>query len=109
MADRNIIPPPVALLHRQQNLWLYYIDNRTVYEIAELDGVAHQNVSKAILAAKKKIKKYFSNFPKNTLYFSTQIGDKQKHNFSKTGCQIAVFPAISEGTHNCATFLILEN
>ena len=42
-----------------RRLWLYYIDNRTVYEIAELDGVAHQNVSKAIKAAKKKILKIF--------------------------------------------------
>ena len=42
-----------------RRLWLYYIDNRTVYEIAELDGVAHQNVSKSIKAAKKKILKIF--------------------------------------------------
>ena len=42
-----------------RRLWLYYIDNKTVYEIAELDGVAHQNVSKAIKAAKKKILKIF--------------------------------------------------
>ena len=42
-----------------RRLWLYYIDQKTVYEIAELDGVAHQNVSKAIKAAKKKILKNF--------------------------------------------------
>ena len=42
-----------------RRLWLYYIENRTVYEIAELDGVAHQNVSKAIKAAKKKILRNF--------------------------------------------------
>ena len=42
-----------------RRLWLYYIESKTVYEIAELDGVAHQNVSKAIKAAKKKILKNF--------------------------------------------------
>lgn len=42
-----------------RRLWLYYIDNKTVYEIAALDGVAHQNVSKAIYAAKKKIMRIF--------------------------------------------------
>ena len=42
-----------------RRLWLYYIESKTVYEIAELDGVAHQNVSKAIKAAKKKILKIF--------------------------------------------------
>lgn len=42
-----------------RRLWLYYIDQKTVYEIAALDGVAHQSVSKAIHAAKKKILKIY--------------------------------------------------
>ena len=50
-----------------RRLWLYYIENRTEQEIAETDHVAQQSISECLFWAKKKIKKYFSNFPKNTL------------------------------------------
>ena len=45
----------------------YYIENRSEREIAEADHVAQQSVSECLFWAKKKIKKYFSDFPKNTL------------------------------------------
>ena len=50
-----------------RRLWLYYIENRSEREIAEADHVAQQSVSECLFWAKKKIKKYFSDFPKNTL------------------------------------------
>ena len=43
-----------------RRLWMYYVDGKTEEEIAEIEGVAQQQISKAILAAEKKIKKFSS-------------------------------------------------
>ena len=40
-----------------RSLWMYYAEGKTEDEIAEIEGVAQQQVSKAIIAAEKKIKK----------------------------------------------------
>ncbi len=42
-----------------RRLWLYYVEEKTLVEIAAMEGVDHQRVSKSIQAAKKKIKKFF--------------------------------------------------
>lgn len=39
-------------------LWLYYVQSMTVEEISVVENVAHQNISKSIRAARKKIKKF---------------------------------------------------
>ena len=41
-----------------RRLWRYYIQSMTVEEISAIENVAHQNISKSIRAAKKKIKKF---------------------------------------------------
>ena len=43
-----------------RRLWMYHVEGKTEEEIAEIEGVAQQQVSKAILAAEKKIKKFSS-------------------------------------------------
>ena len=50
-----------AILTERQfkRLTLYVIQGMTVEQIAEQEGVAHQNVSKSIRQAKKKIKFFF--------------------------------------------------
>lgn len=40
-----------------RRLWMYHIDGKTESEIAEIEGVAQQQISKSIKAAEKKIKK----------------------------------------------------
>ena len=49
------------ILTRKQyrRLWLCYVDEMTIEAIALAEGVKHQNVSKTIKLAKKKIQKYF--------------------------------------------------
>ena len=42
-----------------RRLWMYCVDGKTLEEIAADEGVDHQRISKSILAAKKKIKKFF--------------------------------------------------
>ena len=42
-----------------RRLWMYEVDGMTIVEIGEIEGVDHQRVSKSIIAAKKKIKKFF--------------------------------------------------
>ena len=42
---------------QRYRLWLYCIDGMTEQEIAQTENVKQQNVSKSILAAKKKLKK----------------------------------------------------
>ena len=37
--------------------WMYHVDGLTIDEIGEIEGISHQNVSKSILAAERKIKK----------------------------------------------------
>ena len=41
-----------------RRFWMYYADAMTVEEIADMEHIAHQNVSKSIRAAWKKIKKF---------------------------------------------------
>ena len=41
-----------------RRLWMYYVDGMTIDKIGEIEGVSHQNVSKSISAATKKIKKF---------------------------------------------------
>jgi len=43
-----------------RRLWMYHVDGLTIDEIGELEGISHQNVSKSILAAERKIKKFSS-------------------------------------------------
>ena len=40
-----------------RRLWMYHVDGLTIDEIGELEGISHQNVSKSILAAERKIRK----------------------------------------------------
>ena len=42
-----------------RRLWMYEVDGMTIDEIGEVEGVDHQRISKSIIAAKKKIKKFF--------------------------------------------------
>lgn len=44
-----------------RRLWLYSVEGKTEREIAYIEGVDQQRISKSILAANKKIKKFFSN------------------------------------------------
>lgn len=44
-----------------RRLWMYCVEGKNESEIAKIEGVDQQRVSKAILAAKKKIKKVFPN------------------------------------------------
>ena len=49
------------LTQRQyQRLWMYCVEGMTEEQIAVAEGIAHQNVSKSILAARKKVLKSFS-------------------------------------------------
>ena len=41
-----------------RRLWMYHVEGLTIDEIGEVEGISHQNVSKSILAAEKKIKKF---------------------------------------------------
>lgn len=41
-----------------RRLWMYHVDGLTIDEIGEIEGISHQNVSKSIIAAEKKIKKF---------------------------------------------------
>ena len=43
-----------------RRLWMYHVDGLTIDEIGELEGISHQNVSKSIIAAERKIKKISS-------------------------------------------------
>ena len=43
-----------------RRLWMYHVDGKTLDEIGENEGISHQNVSKSITAAEKKIKKFSS-------------------------------------------------
>ncbi len=44
-----------------RRLWLYSVEGKTEREIAYIEGVDQQRISKSILAANKKIKKFFPN------------------------------------------------
>ena len=43
-----------------RRLWMYHVDGMTIDEIGEIEGISHQNVSKSIIAAEIKIKKFSS-------------------------------------------------
>ena len=47
-----------------RRFWMYYADAMTVEEIADMEHIAHQNVSKSIRAAWKKIKKFLGQSEK---------------------------------------------
>lgn len=40
-----------------RRLWMYEVDGLNTYEIGEIEGISHQNISKSIAAALRKIKK----------------------------------------------------
>ena len=42
-----------------RRLWMYYVDGITIDEIGAVEGISHQNISKSIGSALKKIKKLF--------------------------------------------------
>lgn len=42
-----------------RRLWMYFVEEMTMEEIGEREGISHQNVSKSIGAAMKKIRKSF--------------------------------------------------
>ena len=63
-----------------RRLWMYHVDGMTIDEIGEIEGISHQNVSKSIITAERKIKKFF-------------VGDV------KTGCKNAPKKTVSEGTN----------
>lgn len=42
-----------------RRLWLYCVEGMTMERIAQSEGVSHQNVSKTIVTAKKKIERFF--------------------------------------------------
>lgn len=49
------------LTQRQyRRLWMYCVEGMTEEQIANAEGIAHQNVSKSILGARKKVLKKFS-------------------------------------------------
>ena len=49
------------LTHRQyRRLWMYCVEDMTEEQIAAVEGIAHQNVSKSILGARKKVLRNFS-------------------------------------------------
>ena len=43
-----------------RRLWMYHVDGMTIDEIGEIEGISHQNVSKSIIAAERKIKNFSS-------------------------------------------------
>ena len=42
-----------------RRVWMYFVDGMTIDEIGKKEGISHQNISKSIGAATKKIKKFF--------------------------------------------------
>ena len=46
---------------QRKRLWLYCVDSLSEQEIADKDGVDQQRISKSIVAAKKKLKKFLKN------------------------------------------------
>lgn len=42
-----------------RRVWMYFVEEMTMEEIGEREGISHQNVSKSICSAMKKIKKFF--------------------------------------------------
>ena len=44
-----------------RRLWLYYVEDKTEQQIADIEGIAQQNVSKSIRSSVKKLKQFFSS------------------------------------------------
>lgn len=42
-----------------RRVWMYFVEEMAMEEIGEREGISHQNVSKSICSAMKKIKKIF--------------------------------------------------
>ena len=42
-----------------RRLWMYHVGGMTVDEIGRIEGIRHQNISKSIGSAMKKIKNFF--------------------------------------------------
>ena len=42
-----------------RRLWMYLVDGMTIDKIGKIEGISHQNISKSIGSAMKKIKKIF--------------------------------------------------
>lgn len=65
LEDRSRAVAMVAQIRKKltetqfRRLWMYYVDGMTIDEIGEVEGVSHQNISKSIGSALKKIKKLF--------------------------------------------------
>ena len=58
MASNMVVKLKDKLTDTQfRRLWMYHVDGLTIDEIGEIEGISHQNVSKSILAAERKIKK----------------------------------------------------
>lgn len=48
-----------------RRLWMYYVEGMSGRQIAKHEGVGQQRISKSIVAARRKAKKYFSSRCKN--------------------------------------------
>ena len=48
-----------------RRLWMYYAEGMSGKQIAKHEGVGQQRISKSIVAARRKAKKYFSSHRKN--------------------------------------------
>ena len=57
---------------QRRRLWMYYVEDLTVGEIAAEENVKHQNISKRILTAKKILKKYLEKGVQN----QSKTGDR---------------------------------
>jgi len=44
-----------------RRLWLYYVEGKTEQQIADMENISQQNISKSIKAAEKKLKSFFKN------------------------------------------------
>lgn len=58
--ELQVLQIRAALSEKQfRRVWMYFVDEMTMDEIGEKEGISHQNVSKSIDAALKKIPKIF--------------------------------------------------
>ena len=49
----------ILTVNQFRRLWMYYVNGMTIDQIGVLEGISHQNVSKSIRQAVRKIKKLF--------------------------------------------------
>ena len=50
----------ILTVNQFRRLWMYHVEGMTIEEIAKQEGIRHQNVSKSIGQAVRKIKKLFT-------------------------------------------------